>query len=344
MLLLNNNELQHVDSSSDILEHYGVKGMKWGKRLRSTVDNIKSFPSKVYNNHVENLRYKYRTEGMTEPEVENVLRKRLRNEKIAAAVIGTAVTAYAGKKGFDYAQDEWLGRTLNKGTTVNTIGTQNSMDYARRFYASKGDDTRVYKNIHGFAVNARTGQQPNLIKSRLTENAKIAPNSVARKEFFKLYNRDKNVRDAVDDIRNFALDGQKIGKYDAFNRIAPLMDSDEKGNPWRSYQNRLIKKGFAGIQDVNDKKFSSYKTKNPMILFNVKAVKDSVTPLSVSYKKAMKTEYSQMAKPIIEKTLTKGAMGLAAIGGVMTTTTGYNNTKERTSDNRYNKKYNTSNQ
>ena len=32
MLLLNNNELQHVNSSSDILEHYGVKGMKWNKR------------------------------------------------------------------------------------------------------------------------------------------------------------------------------------------------------------------------------------------------------------------------------------------------------------------------
>ena len=118
MLLLNDNELQHVDSSSDILEHYGVKGMKWGKRLHSTVDNIKSFPSKTYNNHVDNLRYKYRTNGMTEPEVENALRKRLRNEKIAASVIGTAVAAYATKKGFDYAQDEWLGRTLNKGTTV----------------------------------------------------------------------------------------------------------------------------------------------------------------------------------------------------------------------------------
>lgn len=32
MLILNNNELQHVDSTSEILEHYGVKGMKWGAR------------------------------------------------------------------------------------------------------------------------------------------------------------------------------------------------------------------------------------------------------------------------------------------------------------------------
>lgn len=32
MLILNDNELQHVDSTSEILEHYGVKGMKWGLR------------------------------------------------------------------------------------------------------------------------------------------------------------------------------------------------------------------------------------------------------------------------------------------------------------------------
>ena len=33
MLILHEGELLHTDSSTDILEHYGVKGMKWGKRL-----------------------------------------------------------------------------------------------------------------------------------------------------------------------------------------------------------------------------------------------------------------------------------------------------------------------
>ena len=32
MLILHEGELLHTDSSTDILEHYGVKGMKWGKR------------------------------------------------------------------------------------------------------------------------------------------------------------------------------------------------------------------------------------------------------------------------------------------------------------------------
>ncbi len=33
MLILHEGELLHTDSSTDILEHYGVKGMKWGKHL-----------------------------------------------------------------------------------------------------------------------------------------------------------------------------------------------------------------------------------------------------------------------------------------------------------------------
>ena len=42
MLILHEGELLHTDSSTDILEHYGVKGMKWGKRLRSAATKVAS--------------------------------------------------------------------------------------------------------------------------------------------------------------------------------------------------------------------------------------------------------------------------------------------------------------
>ena len=31
MIILKDNKLMHVDSSLDLLEHYGVRGMKWEK-------------------------------------------------------------------------------------------------------------------------------------------------------------------------------------------------------------------------------------------------------------------------------------------------------------------------
>lgn len=41
MKLINENgELIHIDSSSDILLHYGKKGMKWG--VRNSLSNAKS--------------------------------------------------------------------------------------------------------------------------------------------------------------------------------------------------------------------------------------------------------------------------------------------------------------
>lgn len=53
----------------DVLQHHGVKGMRWGVR-------------KMYENHKENLRYKYRKKGLSEEDVEKKLKRRLAAEKI----------------------------------------------------------------------------------------------------------------------------------------------------------------------------------------------------------------------------------------------------------------------
>lgn len=36
MYVIHENELVHVDTGSDVLEHYGVKGIKWGKDTKVT--------------------------------------------------------------------------------------------------------------------------------------------------------------------------------------------------------------------------------------------------------------------------------------------------------------------
>ena len=152
MLILVEDNLLHVDSSTEILEHYGVKGMKWGKRLRSAVESVKQAPKNIYNNHVENIKYSYRKKGLSEAEVEAKTKKRLRNEKIALAVAGTAVAAYAANKGVNYVQDEYLGRTFKKGTSLYTVGTQDKMDYGRHFYAAKGKDVTKYARLYAYQL------------------------------------------------------------------------------------------------------------------------------------------------------------------------------------------------
>ena len=43
MILLYEGELLHTESSADILEHYGVKGMKWGKRLGTSAKKVANY-------------------------------------------------------------------------------------------------------------------------------------------------------------------------------------------------------------------------------------------------------------------------------------------------------------
>ena len=40
MKIYDNGELIHVDSSKDIIEHFGIKGMKWG--VRNSFSNAKT--------------------------------------------------------------------------------------------------------------------------------------------------------------------------------------------------------------------------------------------------------------------------------------------------------------
>lgn len=40
MKIYDNGELIHVDSSKDIIEHFGIKGMKWGQKLVKMVETL----------------------------------------------------------------------------------------------------------------------------------------------------------------------------------------------------------------------------------------------------------------------------------------------------------------
>ena len=61
MIILKDDILVHVDSSIGILEHYGVKGMKWGKHRvnMKTAKKLRKVTRRNLNNDVDNLRNVY---------------------------------------------------------------------------------------------------------------------------------------------------------------------------------------------------------------------------------------------------------------------------------------------
>ena len=322
MLILHEGELLHTDSSTDVLEHYGVKGMKWGKRLRSAA-------SKIYDDHKENLRYKYRKSGLNEEQVEQKLQKRLKNEKRAALAVGAAVAAYGVYKGGKFLKDEFGTQTFKKGDKINSV-MGNDIDYSRHFYAyDNKKDGRKYDALRLKDLN-RWGQKGYRVTTEFTDNAKIASNRAARKEFKRLMKTDKEFRASVK--ANAKRSWQRKSRYGSFNSYMPYADE----NQWNKFTAAMRKKGYSGIKDINDRKYSGYDSKNPIILFDEKRMKQ-VGKKGIDVDDV---EYNKQVRKIIGKQLIKQNIPkVAALGGVIAYKNHSKSTRRRKRDKTYTEKY-----
>ena len=323
MLILHEGELLHTDSSTDILEHYGVKGMKWGRRLRSSA-------TKLYDDHKENLRYKYRKSGLNEEQVEQKLQKRLKNEKRAALAVGAAVATYGAYKGAKFLKDEFGTQTFKKGDKINSV-MGNDIDYNRHFYAyDNKKDGLKYDNLRLKDLN-QWGRKGYRVTTEFTDNAKIASNRAAKKEFKRLMNNDKEFRDSVK--ANAKRSWRIKSRYDSFNTNMPYADNEDS---WNKFTDAMRKKGYSGIKDINDRKYSGYDSKNPIILFDEKKMKQAG-------KKTIKVnsgEYNRQVGKMIGKQLIKENTPL--IGGVVAYKSYKNHAKtttRRKKDKTYTEKY-----
>lgn len=313
----------------DVIEHHGIKGMRWGHRkLHNMVEN-----------HKENLRYKYRKKGLNERQVEAKLQRRLKTEKTllkTAAVVGTAAAAYALK---NKVQDDFIGRTIKKGKTFDSVSGSDKIDKSRPVYGAFNKlDKLKYRGIYGTERKMRYGQtSDNLFTFKAKKDIKIAPNRAAKKTFDNLYKTDKNFKKAADELGTI-YGGKAFKKYDKFN-IGLVGRGDNKNSPHAQaidkFYKELKKQGYSGVMDRNDKKFSGYRTKNPTIFFDHKHLK-------VAGKKRLTDEMIEKdgnkALPIlISQTLAKPAAALAAVTAY---TQHKKNTQKRQKDTKYNEKYN----
>ena len=323
MIILHEGELLHTDSSTDILEHYGVKGMKWGKRLRSATTNL-------YDGHKENLRYKYRKSGLNEEQVEQKLQKRLKNEKRAALAVGAAVATYGAYKGAKFLKDEFGTQTFKKGDKINSV-MGNDIDYGRHFYAyDNKKDGLKYDNLRLKDLNM-WGQKGYRITTEFADDAKIASNRAARKEFKRLMKTDKEFRDSVK--FNARRSWRRKSRYGSFNTHMPYSaDTDQ----WNKFTDAMRKKGYSGIKDINDRKYSGYDSKNPIILFDQKKMKQ----VGKKDIKVNSGEYNRQVGKMIGKQLLKENAPL--IGGIVTYKSYKNHAKttaRRKKDKIYTEKY-----
>ena len=262
----------------------------------------------------------YRNKGMTEEEAALNAYKRDRVEKalmIAGGVAATVAVAYAVKNYRDIHVDRYIkaGTKLTGITESSVAGVKDGYFYA----AFKNNPLDRAKYTGYYAAFQKGGLGPTKLYEKvmsLPNGVKMASEKSATSVLSELYNTDSTFQTALKgEIRRFptatpaqkrlfnkAADALAKGKIDrnvyrAFNLT--LADRGQLGSmlvnngpftttrvDWttqtKKFSDLLQKKGFGAIMDINDRRYSGYAARNPIIVFNAlqNAKVDSVKQLS----------------------------------------------------------------
>jgi hypothetical protein len=311
-----------------------TRELKYAKQdLSSTkiLNKINSKPKTAYQLKMEE---KYKKQGMSNDEAAVAAYKNIRFKKIAAAAAITTLAVagtYAGVK----VRNARVDKIIKSGTTLQHITSESDKGIRDAFYSAKhGLDKSKYTGLYGGHIKEQTGNAFKKEIKVLTDIKQASPKN-AQKILADLVKNDpefaKGVQEQV--FKNNKLSGAIYAKkitrstgtltkgvvnkdvYEVFN--ASLVDhSPEMQKLTDKYFKALSEKGYNAIKDVNDAKYSGYKSLNPIISFNSKgkvAVTDVKELAQNEINKHATIGYTHIIGSEIVK---KGAATAAALTGV----------------------------
>ena len=254
--------------------------------------------------HRLKLEEKYMKNGMTREQAEQAAAKRIRTEKfVAAAAVVTVASAVAYVKYKGYNK-EYVFKEGSEFQRIMKLSSNAEIKDGRQYLAFDKNDKVKYKGLLGNQFekqierehNAAKLFNPDAIKDKVYDvtvknknEIRVASEKMSRDTFQKLYRDDMQFRTGVNrafkeqgymfalgkpNLQRIASKVDNGGKlndielkrsaYDLFNVM--LMDKTEQGvkNSTKFYD-ALRKQGVNALIDINDKKYSGYKSKMPII-------------------------------------------------------------------------------
>lgn len=268
--------------------------------------------------HRLELEKHYLDKGMSEEDAAIAAYKRSRTEKALTVVGGVAIASAAAYVAYKH-WDKSVDKIIKPGTLLQNVSMNSEIGVKDAFYASLNEsDNRKYRGLLGMRYKTANDLNDNAVYKhdiKVNKGLKVASEKHAEKVFKKMFSdgtiskdelikrfepykgdpldsdnrQSKLVRKALDNLNKGIIDKSV---YDAFNYTLPYdKDRPEVNEISKKFYKALTNKGYDAIIDVNDKQYSGYRSKNPIIAFNAagKAVKEKTTELS---RRAITTDYA----------------------------------------------------
>lgn len=229
-------------------------------------------------------------DGMSEEEAQIKAYKKIRNEKIAIAILGTTVAVALAYTGYKYYQNN-VDKIIKSGTTIQNISIDPNKDSSNPFYATlNNSDNKKYTGLFGGQLRDKGIKDVYRTTFTPTSDLNLASRKTVINSLNNLVKNDKEYKDELSkvltdkkawarlDLRYTStfnkaikeLNKGKVGKnlYKITNVMLVDHSTPETNDLSNKLYSSLKNKGYDSIRDVNDMIFSGYKAKAPTIFFN----------------------------------------------------------------------------
>lgn len=186
------------------------------------------------------------------------------------------------------------------------------------FYAAyKKGDKHKYKGLLGAQRSKGTlGKGTDVYDMTINSKGslKIASRKSGKQVYEELKKNDPEFSSLLDKRGNAAWGRKALNEYDRFNQALVGHDEvSEKIN--KKFYDALKKKGYDGVLDMNDMKYSGYGAKAPVIVFNGRDKIRDVSSRKLSRDEIRKANQLEQGKLLLKQTAAGYTPYIALIGG-----------------------------